>query len=161
VPRDRRYRRDRDHDRDHDRYRYRNLPAVLPFRDGVAAPEGYVRGTRMRKGLLIAGSTTTGALWLISMAVASAAEDNEGTSLSPLFAPVVGPFIAIGTDNPNGLGTFTLVIDGIGQAAGVAMFVLGVTKKEQVWRYEPLGSLQIAPLPLGRGQYGMGLSGAF
>ena len=88
----------------------------------------------MRKGLVIAGAVTFGSTYLISTGVASAFQDGKNNdAMVPLFVPVLGPFITVGTANPSAIGTFALVVDGLAQSAGVAMFVAGIAAPEKIW----------------------------
>jgi hypothetical protein len=140
-------------------------PRTIPYNEGDAPPAGYRLDTRMMRGLIIAGATTFGSLYLLSAAVGSAfledSRNNDGHA--PLFIPVVGPFITIGTANPSPMGTFALVIDGLGQAAGVAMFVAGLTVKTKIWVREGKGEISVAPIVAAGpgGLPGVGFEGRF
>ena len=69
--------------------------------------------SRIRKGLVIGGTVTFGACYLLSAMTASVADSNNDDEFAPLFVPVAGPFITIGTANAEGAGTFWLVVDGV------------------------------------------------
>jgi hypothetical protein len=82
---------------------------------------------------VIAGSVTFGVIYLSSVLTAAsvlASDLNNGKMFSPLFAPIVGPFIAIGTTNSSG-GTPLLVLDGLAQLAGMTMLICGAAIEEK------------------------------
>ena len=94
-----------------------------------------------RTGLIIGGLTTFGVAYAVS-AVASAAkhdtcQDNPQdvspsicrTKTYPLYIPLAGPFIQLNYLQGNSTETVRalLVIDGVAQIAGVAMFLVGIS----------------------------------
>jgi hypothetical protein len=113
---------------------------TLPYEEGDPIPQGFAVRSRANRSLIIAGSITFGAPYLISALVAAtvvSADSNNGGELAPLFAPVVGPFIAIGTAHAEGAATFWLIFDGLAQAGGVAMFIAGLTMEEKYLQRTP------------------------
>jgi hypothetical protein len=104
----------------------------------------------------VAGGVTFGSLWLLSALVGAALtdiwnDDNDVTNDDvawPLFIPAAGPFIGIGTMEPQSMATFMLVLDGVAQIGGVAMFIGGlVATKDVLVADEYAGAeLQVAPL---------------
>ena len=103
-------------------------------------PQGFNVRSRANRSLIIAGSITFGAPYLISALVAAtvvSADSNSGGQFAPMFAPVVGPFITIGTAHAEGAGTFWLIFDGLAQAGGVAMFIAGMTMEEKYLQRTP------------------------
>jgi len=114
-------------------------PKELPYDDGDPVPPGYHPDTRMRKGLIIGGAVTFGVFYLISALVGAATIDcNSLTSGSAcggggvLLIPAAGPFIAIGTMKADGGGAALLVLDGVAQAGGLAMLILGIAVPKSV-----------------------------
>jgi glutamate mutase epsilon subunit len=112
-----------------------------------------------------------GALWLVSSVFAAALMDEangideQEEDFAPLFVPVVGPFIAIGTLEAEGLGTALLMLDGIGQVGGLAMLIAGVAAKKSVFvrDFSVAGheiTVEAQPL-VGTKGAGMGLTGTF
>jgi hypothetical protein len=113
-------------------------------------------------GLAIAGGVTTGALWLVSLGIGLALEDDarkeeerrnqanetgayyypESSGLLglvgaddvvwPLALPVVGPFVTMGTANARGAGLAALLLDGVIQTGGLAMLIVGLAVKKPV-----------------------------
>jgi hypothetical protein len=84
--------------------------------------------------LVIAGSVTFGTTYILSALVAAttlSADASGGAEFAPLFVPVLGPFISIGTAHAEGAGTFWLVFDGLAQAGGMTMFIAGIVLEEK------------------------------
>jgi hypothetical protein len=119
---------------------------TLPYEDGDPVPAGFNVRSRANRSLIIAGSITFGAPYLISALVAAtvvSADSNSGGEFAPLFVPIVGPFITIGTAHAEGAGTFWLIFDGLAQAGGAAMFIAGLTMQEKYLQRAPVhASLQ-------------------
>lgn len=114
---------------------------TLPYEDGDPIPQGFTVRSRANRSLIIAGSITFGAPYIISALIAAtvvSADSNNGGQFAPLFAPIVGPFITIGTAHSEGAGTFWLVFDGLAQAGGAAMFIAGLTMEEKYLRRTPI-----------------------
>lgn len=135
-------------------------PKKIDFVEGQETPPGYTLGTEARKGMVIGGAITFGTLYLLSAAAAASAQDDPALfdQRAPLFAPVVGPFIALGTEQPAATGSLALVVDGAGQAAGLALFIVGLAMPRKVW----LRSDLIAVTPIAApGLAGLGLKGQF
>lgn len=115
-------------------------PATLPYEDGESVPHGYQVKTRPVRSLVIAGAVTFGATYLVSLLTAAtvlAANGADGKPLTPLFAPVVGPFITIGTVHADGAGSLWLVLDGLAQTAGAVMLVYGLAAEEKYLQRTP------------------------
>ena len=146
------------------------------WEEGDPIPPGYRPDTRIRKGLVIGGAVTMGSLWLISVVIGGAgasveeADDALGDSdgIHPedfymLMIPVAGPFIAMGTLEASGAGLAFLIIDGIGQAGGLAMLIAGIAAQETYLRPAPqYGEIDVKFAPvLAPGFAGMGVTGTF
>ncbi len=165
-----------------DPYNYGVPPGTPPtwdasdWEEGDPVPPGYREDTRIRKGLVIGGAVTLGALWLVSVVVAGFAvsieEADDATIDSnglgpedfyPLFIPAAGPFITIATTEASGAGLAFLLIDGIGQAGGLAMLIAGLAAQETYIRPVPqYGELTVEVQPIvAPGFTGMGLTGTF
>lgn len=109
-------------------------PARLPYVEGDPIPPGYAIETRPRKKLVIAGLSTFVPLYAMSLLFAATYLGNEGLDGSlytPLFIPAIGPFVTIGTSDAEGFGIITLLLDGVGQLTGVALFAAGMIAQEQ------------------------------
>ena len=114
---------------------------TLPYEDGDPIPQGFNVRSRANRSLIIAGSITFGAPYIISALIAAtvvSADSTNGSQYAPLFAPVVGPFITIGTSHSEGAGTFWLAFDGLAEAGGVAMFIAGLTMEEKYLQRTPI-----------------------
>ena len=140
----------------------------LRYRDGDDIPAGYRLEEKPRTGLVIAGVVMVLVPYSIVALSALAADfKNESTWL---LLPVLGPWITLGTRDgckkgegltcvADGFVSTGLVIDGILQATGAILFLVGYTnpKTELVrndvgWRFRPM--------TIGSG-YGAGLISTF
>lgn len=102
-------------------------PKQINYDEGAPIPPGYRVETLANRGLIVGGAVTFGTTYLLSAFVAAIAVDGNGSNeFGPLFIPVIGPFITIKTAESEDFGTFTLLLDGVAQAGGVAMFVAGM-----------------------------------
>jgi len=100
-------------------------PPRMAFVDGTPVPAGYHVESSPRRGMIIGGAVTFGSLYVISV-IAADARGSDGTTnenLKPLYLPVFGPLLS-SSKVQNGTGI--LILDGIGQAAGLAMVIAGV-----------------------------------
>ena len=109
-------------------------PSRLPYKEGDPIPSGYGIETRPRYTMATAGIATFAPLYGMSVLFAATFAGNEGVAsgyYTPLFIPVIGPFVSIGTSDAESLGVFMLMLDGLGQATGVALFVAGMLSDEK------------------------------
>jgi hypothetical protein len=105
----------------------------IPFREGTSVPPGFRLDSSPRVALVATGASVSGALWLISTVTAIgldkqtpvAGDPNFDDMYWPMFIPVIGPFIAIGTADSSGTGAGILALDGALQAGGLAMMIAG------------------------------------
>jgi hypothetical protein len=147
-------------------------PYIKDWQEGQPVPYGYHPETRARKGLVITGSVLFGVCYILSTLVAAADNGstydyNSGTyqttSYEALWIPVIGPFIQAGKDNnANGDGQM-FVLDGLAQAAGVTMLVLGLAYPRKILVRNDLGTISFVPTPMKVGHEGggFGLVGRF
>lgn len=157
------------------------MPEEMDYTEGADIPPGYVKDTRVRKGLVIAGAVTFGTTWLLSSLAATAMIDGDeqqtaydqyqsGGSVrreekgipdaAALYIPLVGPFVAIRTLHAEGGGTAMLLLDGVAQIAGFSMFVAGLAAKRTVLVRSPEATLALAPASVGA-HAGTSLVGSF
>jgi hypothetical protein len=130
-------------------------PDVLDYEEGDAIPAGYARDTRIRKGLVIAGAVTFGVSWLAAAGAAlrfTEEREEEGRYHEPnappeavLYIPLAGPWIGLGTLDPERGMAAALVVDGIAQAGGLAMLIAGVAAKRTVLVKSPGAELGVSP----------------
>ncbi|TKC97936.1 hypothetical protein [Polyangium fumosum] len=109
-------------------------PSRLPYKEGDPIPPGYGIETRPRYGMATAGIATFAPLYGMSVLFAATFAGNEGVAAgyyTPLFIPVIGPFVAMGTSDAESVGIFMLMLDGLGQATGAALFVAGMLSDEK------------------------------
>lgn len=151
-------------------YRYRSgpaggMPKYIPYTEGDPIPDGYERDTRVRTGLVVGGAVTLGVLWGLSAVFGGILTDVGSLGSDayvPLFIPAVGPFIAVETMDADAAGGALLIIDGVAQTAGLAMFIAGLAAPEDILRRTVAKdvSLELTPLVVPN-HYGVGLSGSF
>lgn len=151
-------------------------PAVLPWDPsrGRTPPSGYHAETRVRTGLVVAGSVTWGSMYLITALVAGGIADSGGSysydyrtgkstrATNPsalLYIPVVGPFAYLPHAGSQS-ATVALLIDGLAQTAGAAMLVAGLTVPRHVLVRNDLAKIELTPM-IGPGHSGAGLTGTF
>ena len=140
-------------------YSYASLvpagPAMLPYEDGARIPDGYRPEMRFRTGLIVAGATTFGSMYLIT-ALTGSFVNGDG----PMFVPVVGPFIEVGQlhrDPFSGFAAFLLVFDGVAQTAGAAMLIGGLASKKHVLVRQDVATTTVRVTPLTMGYAGAGV----
>jgi hypothetical protein len=148
-------------------------PRVInDYNEGEAVPPGYHPESRTRKGLIVGGAVMFGVLYLFSVLAAAVASDaaktcnaiDTGCSSnnpdSALYIPVAGPFVQMAkTDSST--ANFFLAVDGLGQAAGAAMLIYGLTSPRTVLVRNDLGTLQVVPMRMGKNGSGLGLAATF
>jgi hypothetical protein len=137
---------------------WQEAPRVRRWKEGDAIPPGYYPGTERRLDLIIGGSVTFGAAWLPTALM--------GTFVAPALAiPVAGPLLMI-RPVEGGLSSgleILLVIDGIQQAAGITMLIVGLAAPRKVlFRFDvqaPKIWWMPAPISFGKGSVGLGIVG--
>jgi hypothetical protein len=77
-------------------------------------------------------------------------ESNSDGGYEPLFIPVVGPFIAMGTAEDTDIGDGGLgalfFLDGLAQTAGAVMFTIGMASGEKkIYRRNDVSTALTAP----------------
>lgn len=107
-------------------------------------PDGYHTETRARSGLVVAGAVMLGVGYGISAAAAGAGLSGGDEELVPLFVPVIGPFWALDTSDVfrqasdgaeqtgNVFGAIGLILDGIVQATGFTLLIVGLAARKTV-----------------------------
>lgn len=149
-------------------------PREIDYEEGDEIPPGYRKHSKIRKGLVIGGAVTFGALYILTIIVAGVADSFARSELDsdpnqdrwvPLFIPAVGPFITIGTVEASPGGAVPLVLDGLGQCAGLAMFIAGLAAQQTVLRRvasdeEPAPTISFTPM-IAQDRTGLGLTGTF
>jgi hypothetical protein len=143
------------------------LPRELPWEPGDPVPPGYEKTGRVRAGLVTAGSVVFGFAYTTSV-VTGVFTVRMGSEFVPLFVPVVGPFIAIGTvRHERGLiaeGIFLFAFNGTAQLTGAVLLIAGlVAQKPILVRTTKLGGVDVrwTPVAFGKTGPGLGLAGTF
>ncbi len=136
-------------------------PYTLPYYEEEPAPPGYRLVKRTNTAMAIAGGSTLGGLWLVSVLTGAALEDGSGNDgeFLPLMLPLVGPFVTLGTADPNVTGGTALVLDGIGQCVAGGLFISGLVTKRPLWVRDTL-AVTVAPL-IGGAAHGVAFEGRF
>ncbi len=149
-------------------------PNELDYDDGAEVPDGYVKQTRIRKGLVIGGAVTFGVSWLATATYAAtlrAQEEQEAFwndhehddgpgDEAALYIPLAGPWIALGTMDPDEGQRGALIASGVVQAGGMAMLIAGVAAKQTVLVRHGNTTVGLTPA-LGPSHNGFVLSGSF
>ncbi len=150
---------------------------IKDYEEGDPIPPGYHADTQMKKGLVIGGAVTFGVMWLLSVIAGAAIDDtNKITSSYPsttttkssdksgtfLYIPIAGPFLQM-TRTDSATGNVFLAIDGVAQAAGATMLIVGLTSPKTVLIRNDLAEVRVTPMRLGENGHaqGFGLVGTF
>ena len=146
---------------------------IKDYEEGDSIPPGYHAETRVRTGLVVGGAVVFGVMYLLSVLVGAAISDTGKTCASIssssscskengdlLYVPVAGPFLQM-TKTSSSSGNVTLAIDGIAQAAGATMLIVGITSPKTVLVRNDLGEVRIMPMRMGDKGGGLGLYGTF
>jgi hypothetical protein len=151
-------------------------PKELDYEEGDPVPAGYHLKSKRSKGMIAGGAATFGALWLFSVVAAPIANatrslgdvlsctsgggtistqngvsstnncNNTQDNYDPLYIPVAGPFITMGTAHAKGAGIALLAIDGVGQAAGLALLILGIVKTNEKLVRNDVDKVKVMPV---------------
>ncbi|HSO37747.1 MAG TPA: hypothetical protein VLT33_34710 [Labilithrix sp.] len=138
---------------------------IRDYEDGEPVPHGYHAETRVRTGLVVGGAVTFGVMYLFSVLAGSIVNDankysSDHTRGDFLFVPVVGPFLQM-TNTSSSSGTTMLAIDGLAQAAGATMLIVGVMSPRTVLVRNDLAEVRVTPMQVGEKGSGVGLVGTF
>jgi len=127
-------------------------------------PAGYHAEMRSRVGLITGGAILFAVPYLFSALSGAVAADsnrwNGGNPAAAMFVPVAGPIIQIGRSDSATLD-LVLILDGIAQAAGLTMLIVGLVSPKKVLVRNDLGTLGVAPLMLPSGGGGLAVLGSF
>ncbi len=116
-----------------------DMDRARPYREGQLVPPGHEVVTTYHGPLLGSGVALLAFHWVLSLVLArtdlSFAEDGveraEGRN-NPLMAPLIGPFVALGTDAERpGAEYALLAVDGIAQLGGLTMAMIGLTLRQR------------------------------
>jgi len=149
-------------------------PKTMDYEEGQAIPPGYHVASRARKGLVIAGAATLGGGFLITVVsglfiqaicavdkVGETARGDDCSEYSPIYIPVAGPFIAIGTAQPEGGLIGYLAVLGAIQTAGLGMLIAGLAARQEYLARDDVGKPKITVAPVvGKSSVGLGLVGS-
>jgi hypothetical protein len=99
-------------------------PLELAWRPGEVIPPGYAPYSRPDTGLLVGGSVAFGTVYLPSFVTAWVGMFGGVPELTPLFIPVVGPLVSMGTLEAEDAGVYVLALNAGIQALGVTLFAM-------------------------------------
>jgi len=135
---------------------------INDWEPGEPIPPGYHPVTRIRTGLVVGGAVTFGVMYLLTVVVAATIHDAGGRSSAGLYVPVAGPFVQMANTSYASLDVL-LAIDGLAQAAGVAMLIAGIAAPKSVLIRNDLGKFEMKPTPMvfGNNGAGFGFKGTF
>jgi hypothetical protein len=105
----------------------------------------------------MAGAVVWGSLYSLSL-LATLAADGDGDT-SCLWFPGLGPFIQLASANDGG-SKMALALDGLGQAAGMTMLLIGLTTTKTILVRSGRAEVHVAPI-VTREAHGFGLAGRF
>jgi hypothetical protein len=131
--------------------------------EGQPIPAGYYKSTKIRTGLVVAGAVTFGSLYLITALTGALISDvGGGGDGKLLLIPVAGPFCLLGA-GAGATADLFLVLDGLAQAGGIAMFIAGLAAPRTVLKRNDVSKVTITPKPMTFGTHGsgFGFSGTF
>ncbi len=117
----------------------------MPYKEGDPIPDGYrVATEKGGRGLTVAGISVFGGAYFLSLLGALSSSSGDYASL---YVPLIGPWIALGTSDPNNNGLDGLfVLDGLAQAAGATMFIIGMaTGDKKVLKRNDVAQNKTAP----------------
>ena len=135
---------------------------IKDWEEGQPIPYGYHHETRVRKGLVISGSIVFGVLYLYSgfFAAVGADASSGDNQLGYLAVPVLGPFLEM-TKTDSATADYVLMLDGLAQAAGVAMLACGLIYPKHLLVRNDLASMTVVPMKIGMEGSGLGVVGRF
>jgi hypothetical protein len=136
---------------------------ITDWQEGEPVPYGYHRSERTRRGPLISGAILFGVTYLYSAFFASIGDDlsDGGTNqLSWLYVPVIGPFAEI-SRSTSATANYVLVLDGLAQATGAALFIYALSSPMPVLVRNDLAMVTVTPTFVGKDGTGMAVAGRF
>ncbi|HYP77995.1 MAG TPA: hypothetical protein VER12_18615 [Polyangiaceae bacterium] len=153
-------------------------PALLPYSSGLPVPPGYRVEHRAATGIIIGGLATLGIAYSTALVLGASSNFGDGTGWVAI--PVIGPWAAIGARsyhcsndplqaNQCISGAFSevqtiavLSADGVIQAAGAVLFVVGLASgHDELVRTDLPVSFRVLPRTVGADGVGIGLDGRF
>ncbi len=120
-------------------------PKKMNYNEGDPVPPGYRVEERPRTGLVVGGAVLFGVTYLITALIGSVASDLNDKDGKWLLLPVAGPFVYSTTVDSATAKTW-LYIDGLAQAGGVTMFILGLAGRKMLIRNDVASKVQIMPM---------------
>jgi hypothetical protein len=160
-------------------------PAMIaPWDPDQPPPAGYYLSSKVNGGLIGGGVAILTSFWTVSViGAAIAAKDEEEAGIdgdgvesddwTPLYFPIVGPFITVNSVDAGSDGAAVLVIDGVLQTLGAFMIGWGIADRNYRVIRSPMGTprsrvplqigsqeIEVSPI-VGRSFRGVGLRASF
>lgn len=121
-------------------------PKKMRYEEGSPVPPGYRVEERARTGLVVGGACLFGVTYLITALIGSALSDGVNDKDAKwMFLPVVGPFV-YSTTTESATAKTWLYIDGLAQAGGVAMFIIGIAGQKMLIRNDVASRVLVTPM---------------
>jgi hypothetical protein len=152
-----------------------DLPPLLPYREGLPVPDGYVVVERPATGLITGGLIGFGVAYATGIIVGATQGFKNGTGL--VFIPIVGPYAAVATREYDcsvssveaaKRCTVTevqivtlLAVDGLGQTAGALVALAGLIANNKELVRTDLKDVSFTPAVNGPNDWRLQVSGAF
>lgn len=133
---------------------------------GTPPPPGYRWDSRSHGTLVNIGTGLFAIGYAPALAIGSTNNEDLLHPGAPhslwLIAPLAGPFVLLG-DASSDVERVLLLTDGAFQAAGIAMWVVGLAWRVPILVHDEKAALRVRPAPLllGRGGGGLALQGTF
>lgn len=103
-------------------------PVQIPYEEGAPVPPGARVVHRARAGMISAGASVFGTVWLFSAMLGTVGSSQRAGVAAWMSVPIVGPFIYASTaTGVSGLGGTMLALDGVLQGAGLVVLIVGAT----------------------------------
>jgi hypothetical protein len=130
-------------------------PRRLDYEDGDLIRPGYHLEEQRRNGMIFGGGGAFVGFWVASILTGrlAQAEVQTGNAIGcsiggivnanatcspppdqywPMYIPLVGPFVTMGTSHASGGGIIGLSVLGLGQMGGLALLITGMVTKNKV-----------------------------
>lgn len=111
----------------------------IPWSEERSVPEGFELREGRRWGLVVGGAATFGFAYLTGVVMAAldvrlteqdVEEEVSSGRNDALYAPLIGPFVALGTEDRSGGEAALLVAAGVLQSGGIALAMAGLVTRE-------------------------------
>lgn len=144
--------------------RYEKPPLFLPYNPEEPIPSGYSVVSAPTRAVTVVGFGLAGLSYGLALipVIVGRPSRYKSESFLPLVLPVVGPFVAIDTANPDDIEIAGFIALGAAQVTGYVLGVVGLlTQGERLKRTSSAPSIVLAPGAPGAGFGGLSMQAAF